>query len=131
MENNYFLAVCKDHPNAPDGFCYTVYFVNNTANEIESLSYETYGFVTFDDEFIKTSTHQKELGKVSPFSSIEIEKDDEGSFDFVINFEFKLKLIDRETENLSFTIGKYMSGGKEVSEPLPILEKVGYMFDTR
>jgi hypothetical protein len=28
MNFSQFLAVCKDRPNDPDGFFYTVYFVN-------------------------------------------------------------------------------------------------------
>lgn len=128
MEESHFLAVCKDRPDDPDGFIYTVYFVNNTDEVIKNLNYLTGGFATIDDEIVQTSLFEKELGKVEPFSFVEIETDDEGSFDFVINFEFKIELQNDIVKNKNFTIGKYLRGGKKPFEPLPILNKYGYAF---
>lgn len=53
MDESFFIAVCKDRPDDPDGFWYTVYFINNTVHNIEVLSYETGGFVTIDDELVR------------------------------------------------------------------------------
>lgn len=55
MKQSYFLAVCKDRPNDPEGFIYPVYFVNNTEEVIKNLNYITGGFATFDDEIVQTS----------------------------------------------------------------------------
>lgn len=129
MSLSHFLAVCKDQPNDPDGFFYTVYFVNNTDQEIEQLSYATGGFATFDDEVVQTSIHEKSLGKVPAFSAVKVEEDDEGAFDFTIQFDFALKLANGETEQKQFHIGKYLRGGRKPLEPLPVLNKPGYAFN--
>src|SRR3954449_8091947 len=113
MEESFFLAVCKDRPNDPDGLWYTVYFVNNSNHYIENLNYETGGFVTLDDDLVQTSTIKKELGKVPARTAVEIETDEEGSFDFVIYFTFNCKMENGNSERKSFTIGKYLSGGKK------------------
>ncbi|MEQ6378243.1 hypothetical protein RZN22_18580 [Bacillaceae bacterium S4-13-58] len=131
MSESQFLAVCKDRPSDPNGFFYTVYFVNNTNQEIENVTYETGGFATFDDELVQTSIHKKDLGKVSPYSAVEIETDDEGSFDFSIHFDFQLKLNNGEIETQHFQIGKYLSGGIKPFSPLLILKKHGYAFRNR
>ncbi|ESU31943.1 hypothetical protein G3A_14100 [Bacillus sp. 17376] len=131
MNLSQFLAVCKDRPNDPDGFFYTVYFVNNTEQEIENLSYATGGFATFDDEVVQTSIHEKSLGKVQPYSAVKVEEDDEGAFDFTIQFDFELKLHDGETEKKNFMIGKYLSGGTKPFELLPVLSKYGYAFKSK
>jgi hypothetical protein len=124
----HFLAVCKDRPNDPDGFIYTVYFVNNTNQEIENLSYATGGFATFDDEVVQTSSHEKSLGTVEPFSAVKVEEDDEGAFDFTIQFDFQLKLPNGEKVDKHFQIGKYLRGGTKPIELLPVLDKYGYVF---
>jgi hypothetical protein len=128
LNEQYFLAVCKDLPHDPNGFYYTVYFVNNSNQEIESLRSESVGFVTYDDELIQTSTCKKELGKVPAHSFVEIETDDEGAFDFVIQFDFHLTFSNEETKKKSITIGKYLRGGIRPINPLPVLEKRGYTF---
>jgi hypothetical protein len=128
MNLSQFLAVCKDRPNDPDGFFYTVYFVNNTEQEIENLSYATGGLATFDDEVVQTSIHEKSLGALGAFSAVKVEEDDEGAFDFTIQFDFELKLDGGETEKMKFMIGKYLSGGTKPFELLPVLSKYGYAF---
>jgi hypothetical protein len=124
---NYFLAICKDRPSDPDGFYYTVYFVNNSDYDIEELSYETGGFATFDEELVQTSTFSRVIGKVPTKSFVEVETDDEGSFDFVIHFTFLLKHNSQRVENKSFTVGKYFSGAVKPLSPLPTLNKPGYL----
>lgn len=124
---NYFLAICKDRPLDPDGFYYTVYFVNNTNSDIEELTYSTGGFATFDDEIVQTSTYSGSLGKVPAGSYVEVETDDEGSFDFVINFTFNLKNKSGKSDAIHFTIGKYLRGAVKPLSPLPILKKPGYL----
>lgn len=128
MNLSQFLAVCKDRPNDPDGFFYTVYFVNNTDQEIESLSYAKGGFATYDDEVVQTSVHEKSLGKVKPYSAVKVEEDDEGAFDFTIQFDFDMKLANGETEQKQFHIGKYLSGGRKPFELMPVINKYGYVF---
>jgi hypothetical protein len=128
MNLSQFLAVCKDRQNDPDGFFYTVYFVNNTEQEIENLSYATGGFATFDDGVVQTSIHEKSLGKVPAFSAVKVEEDDEGAFDFTIQFDFALKLANGETEQKQFHIGKYLRGGIKPFELLPVISKYGYVF---
>lgn len=128
MTNRYFLAVCQDRPTDPDGLVYTVYFVNQTDREIAKLSYETGGFVTFDDELIQTDIVKKSLGRVPPMSFVEVEKDDEGAFDFMIFFNFELHFEDGEVEKESITINKYLSGGRKPYDVLPVLDKPGYVF---
>lgn len=112
MNECYFLAVCKDRPNDPNGFWYTVYFVNNSDQNIEQLSYETGGFATLDEDLVQTSTVKKELGKVPAYTAIEVETDDEGAFDFVLHYTFDCSMQNGNFENKSFTIGKYLRGGK-------------------
>lgn len=131
MNQKYFLAVCKDRPNDFQGFYFTVYFVNNTDEEITNLSYETGGFATFDDELVQTEIHKKNLGRVEPNSAVIVETDDEGAFDFVINFSFHLELGDGKKEEQDFTIGKYLSGGKKPLDSLPVLDQFGYAFFAR
>lgn len=128
MNLSQFLAVCKDRPNDPDGFFYTVYFVNNTEQKIENLSYTTGGFATYDEEIVQTSVHEKSLGAVGAFSAVKVEEDDEGAFDFTIQFDFELRLHGGETERKQFHIGKYLRGGTKPFELLPVLKKYGYVF---
>jgi hypothetical protein len=125
---DYFLAICKDRVNDPDGFYYTVYFVNNSKVDIAELSYETGGFMTDDDEIIQTSRHSEVLGKVPAESYIEIEQDDEGSFDFIIDFTFTIKTDSRHSQEKTFIINKYLRGAVKPSIPLPILNKYGYLY---
>jgi hypothetical protein len=127
---DYFLAICKDRPNDPDGFYYTVYFVNNTNDEIDELAYETGGFMTDDDEVIQTSRHTRVLGKVPAQSFIEIEQDDEGSFDLVIDFTFRLKQGSKE-KDVTFILNKYLRGTVKPHNPLPVLNKYGYLIKSR
>ncbi|WP_061808751.1 hypothetical protein [Rossellomorea vietnamensis] len=131
MKENYFLAVCKDRPNDPERFYYTVYFVNNSSEEIKELSYETGGFATFDDELVQTSTHRQVLGALPAFSAMEVETDDEGAFDFDLNFNFKLEFLNGKCESCSFSIGKYLRGGEEPFEPLPVLGQMGHRYKSR
>lgn len=128
MNLSQFLAVCKDRPTDRDGFFYTVYFVNNTEQEIENLSYATGGFATYDDGVVQTSIHEKSLGSVGAFSALKVEEDDEGAFDFTIQFDFALNLANGETEQKRFQIGKYLRGGRKPFELLPVLNKYGYVF---
>lgn len=127
MEDKYFLAVCKDRLEDPEGFYYTVYFVNNSNEMIEKIKFETYGFASMDEELIETSHFRKELGNVAPFSAIEMEIDDEGSFDFTINFIFEMT-INNKVNNKQFTIGKYLRGNIDTTSPLPVLNKMGYAY---
>lgn len=128
---NYFLAVCKDRPNDPDGFYYTVYFVNNTDKVIVELSYETSGFMMEDDDVIQTSAYKAALGKVPGKSYIELETDDEGSFDFVIDFTFSLKDGTGQVKDKTFILNKYLSGASKPLDPLPILNKNGYLIQSK
>lgn len=128
---DYFLAVSKDRPNDPDGFYYTVYFVNNSETEIEELSYETGGFMTDDDTIIQTSRHSKVLGKVPAKSFIEVEQDDEGSFDFVIDFTFTIKTDSSKSTQKTFIINKYLRGAVKPLNPLPVLDKYGYLIKAK
>jgi hypothetical protein len=124
---DYFLAICKDRPNDPDGFYYTVYFVNHSTFDIEELSYETRGFMTDDDQVIQTSRYSKSLGKVPANSFIEVEQDDEGSFDFVIDFTFSIKLDSNKNLEKTFIVNKFLRGAVKPSNPLPVLNKYGYL----
>lgn len=128
MNLSQFLAVCKDRPNDPNGFIYTVYFVNNSEQEIENLSYTTGGFATYDDELVQTSVHEKSLGAVRAYSAVKVEEDDEGAFDFTIQFDFDVKLANGDTERKQFQIGKYLRGGRKPFELLPVINKFGYVF---
>ena len=107
MEDKYFLAVCKDRLGDPEGFYYTVYFVNNSIETLSKFNFETSGFASMDEELI--------------------EKDDEGSFDFTINFIFEMT-INNKVSKKRFTIGKYLRGNIESTIPLPILDKLGYAY---
>ncbi|MBU9714128.1 hypothetical protein [Evansella tamaricis] len=131
MDQPYFLAVCRDRPEDPHGFWYTVYFVNNTEDYIERLSYETGGFATFDDEVVQTSIHKRDLGKVPAFSFVEVEKDDEGAFDFTIAFTFSLELENGMRKSQDFMINKYLRGGTKPFERMPVLNKFGYTFRSK
>jgi hypothetical protein len=131
LKKSCFLAVCKDRPNDPDGFYYTVYFVNNSSEEIKELSYETGGFASFDDDLVQTSIHRQVLGALPAFSAMEIETDDEGAFDFELNFNFKLEFLNGKCENCSFSIGKYLRGGEKPFEPLPVLNQMGHRYKSR
>lgn len=121
--NSHFLAICKDRPDDPEGFVYTVYFVNDSASEISTLFYETVAFTTMDDEFVQTNTYKKDLGNVLPKSAIEIEQDDEESFEFSINFKFTLR-AGAFRKDMTFSIPKYMRGLNETGH-IPVLNKPG------
>ena len=126
-DTSQFIAICKDRPQDPDGFIYTVYFVNNSSAEISNLEYETYGYCTMDDELVTTNTHRAVLGPLAPFSAVEIEQDDEGSFDFVIIFTFKMT-INGTTSQKTVQIGKYLKNGVKPLSPIPVLNKYGKTF---
>ncbi|OLS33751.1 hypothetical protein [Bacillus sp. MRMR6] len=128
---DYFLAICKDRPNDPDGFYYTVYFINNTNTDIDELTYETGGFMTDDDEIIQTSRHSRVLGKLPAKSFREIEQDDEGSFDFVIDFTFTIKRGIKKIENKTFILNKYLRGAVKPQSPLPVINKYGYLIKSK
>jgi hypothetical protein len=91
------------------------------------LAYETGGFMTDDDEVIQTSRHSKELGKVPANSFIEIEQDDEGSFDFIIDFTFSIKRGSKKEEDKTFILNKYLRGAVKPHNPLPVINKYGYL----
>lgn len=123
-----YLAICKDKPNDPSGFIYTVYFVNQTDDKITDLGYKTCGYMTDDDDLIETSLFEKNLGGVPDNSFIEIENDDEGSFDFIIHFSFNIAYASSRKENKDFRIAKYLGNGTEKMN-IPILNKPGYVFE--
>ncbi|WP_458413043.1 hypothetical protein ACNQFZ_19930 [Schinkia sp. CFF1] len=84
-----------------------------------------------DDEIIQSSRHHDVLGKVPAKSFLEIEQDDEGSFDFVIDFTFTMKQGSGKTSKMTFIIRKYLSGAVKPLNPLPILNKYGYLIKPR
>lgn len=125
---NCFLAICKDSPHDPDGFYYTVYYVNASDTVIENLTFESDAYVSDDDDLIQTSKNRRLLGKVPRKGYVKVEEDDEGSFDYTINFNFKITYLSRKTEHKSFTVSKYIQNGKEYS-CLPVINKPGYMIE--
>ncbi len=126
-DQSLFLAICKDKPEDPDGFYYTVYLVNNSATTLTNVRMETYGYCTMDDELVTTSTYTENFGELAPFSALEIENDDDGTFDFVILFTFEYDLNGAAKKH-TFQIDKYMKGGVKPLSPLPVLNKFGQMF---
>jgi hypothetical protein len=123
---NCYLAVCKDRPNDPNRFFYTIYFVNVSDSEIEELHYETGAFLSDDDSLFQTSRHRRNLGKVPANGYVEVETDDEGAFDYEIDFSFKIQYSSGKKEKKIFTIGKYFRNANAL-ERLPVLNKAGYM----
>ncbi|MDQ0156531.1 hypothetical protein [Robertmurraya andreesenii] len=127
---NCFLAVCKDRPNDPKQFFYTIYFVNNTNLIIEEIFYETGAFMSEDDDLIETSRHKRNLGKIASNDFVEVETADEGTFDFEIDFSFKMKFSTGKVVNKAFSIGKYLRNATK-SDSIPVLLKAGYTIKER
>lgn len=125
MPDNYFLAICKDRPNDPDGFVYTMYFVNNTDALIDRIDLKTGGFSTVDDELVNLVPGEKEFTEIPAKSFIEIENDDEGSFEFIIWFRLQIT-TGGSVLDLAFDVPKYLRGLKKVNE-IPLLNKGGYV----
>jgi len=123
---DYFIALCKDRPSDPDGFVYTVYFVNNTDEAIDRLDIKTGAYATIDETLINLGPSKKTYEKLSPQTYLKIETIDEDAFDFVIWFQASL------TKNVSykildFYIPKYLLNAKKTTH-IPHLKKAGYVF---
>ena|SRR5690625_3756278 len=131
MENvenlKHFLCICKDRKNDPDGFCYTVFFVNQSKVEITNLQYETWGYMTDEGTLVETTHFNKYVGNVPANSFIAIENDDEDSFEFTIHFLFDITFAAGNTQKITFTIDKYLKNGVKFSH-IPILNKSGIVF---
>lgn len=122
-----FLAVCRDNMDNENQFYYTVYFVNNSNEDIKLLAYETWAYMTDGDDLIETNLFKESLGPLSAKEFIKIENDDEGSFDFVINFLFKITYATGVVDKKLFRIDKYLSNGVE-NMSIPLLNIPGHIF---
>jgi hypothetical protein len=78
-----------------------------------------------DDELFQTETYKKDLGNVLPRNAIEIEQDDEDTFEFEINFKFNVRQ-DHLNKDLTFSIPKYLRGLNETTM-IPVLNKLGWI----
>jgi hypothetical protein len=116
------LAICRDCPDDPEGFYYTVYFINQSPHSIHNLYYSASGFTSMDDEFVQTSTHHKLFGTVPPMSAITIENDSEYGFEYINNYHFSME-INGQSQRLIFSSPKYLRDLEEVN--VPILNKLG------
>ena len=81
-----FLALCHDREGEPEGFEWTLYFVNPGDAPIEALRIESRGRVMLDDELVQTSTSLKGWERVGPGEVVEVERDDDGEFDFAVTY---------------------------------------------
>ncbi|MBU9723861.1 MULTISPECIES: hypothetical protein [Bacillaceae] len=129
LSQPYFLAVCSERPDERFSFWYTVYFVNNTGKDIEKLSFQTGSLVTTNKEIIPSPRLKHVVGKVPQYSSIEIDLEEEDSFDSVFHLHFELEFQD-SIEEKSFMIGRNLSGGRKPFHELPVLNKIGYAFSS-
>jgi hypothetical protein len=116
------LAICHDQPDDPEGFYYTVYFVNPSPHPIENLRYSASGFTSMDDEFVQTNTSTKDFGTVQPLSAIPIETDSEYGFEYINTYHFTMEM-DGQMKRLVFSSPKYLRDLEEVN--VPVLNKLG------
>lgn len=118
----YYVAICEDLPEDPRGPFYTIYFVNDSDKPIDLLKLESGGFASWDDDIAYTSTTAKCFEAIPPKSSVEIERDDVGDFDFVIVFDAEIRL-GKERKRLRFWLNKGCAFDKKTH--IPVLGKDG------
>jgi tetratricopeptide (TPR) repeat protein len=120
----YYLAVCQDGDDPI--FCYSVYFLNDS-DETITVALETDAFVTTDDQVYQTPVARNKFKDITPGGHVVIENDDEGVFDFLIQFRIRVE-APSGNEALSFCIPKYLPAFHKAIH-IPLLNKEGWLIE--
>ena len=124
--NTFYVALVEDKSKEYMLPAYDVYFINNTDQRIKQIIYDTGGYASADDQLIQAIGRFKDLGDLDARSSMIIDREDEGSFDFTIWWRFKLIFDDEEEQTFEFCLPKYSVRASNVSYTmLPILNVQG------
>ncbi len=123
LASHLFLALCEDRPDDPEGFNWTLYFVNAGDEPIEDLVIKSFGLASDIDQLIETSWASKPLGTVSAGASVEVEQNDLGEFDFMVTFIVSGKLKGK-TVGGTITRRKYIIA-RDQTQWIPELGKNG------
>jgi len=125
-DSKYLMVLCKDKPEDPIDFGYTLYFVNNTEDSIESLKITPGSIMKdYDDEFEATQFQEESL-LLEPRSYKIINNIDEMDLPFNVCYDAYIRTKDTESRNI-FDIKQLNFLDMEV-ETAPILNKDGYIF---
>jgi len=119
----YFLAICDDEPDHPDGLTFSVYFVNNS---LKDLALVKLGFFEIQSGETATDGYESGLSEhewkdVKAGTFILIDKDNEIGFDYTGCFDIGIVDEDGTVCNFRFMRGR-MYLGKDI---VPIVNKKG------
>lgn len=125
-DNKYLMVLCKDKPEDPIDYGYTLYFINNTEESIESLKIRPEYIVRDYDDEIEVVEVQEESYLLEPRSYKIINNIDEMDLPFNVCYDAYIKTKNAEFRNI-FDI-KHLSVLEMEIETVPILNKDGYVF---
>lgn len=125
-KDKYLMVLCKDKPEDPIDFGYTLYFINNTEESIESLKIRPEAIMTDFDEELEVAQLVDESVKLEPQSYSVINNIDEMDLPFNICYDAYIRTKDSERRE-SFDIRQLNVIDMEMSS-VPILNKDGYVF---
>ncbi|WLD94429.1 hypothetical protein [Alkalihalobacillus sp. AL-G] len=124
-----FIAICKDRPNDPERFHYSVFVVNNTEKELNEVHVHSSAFLTEDGELITSTPCDKSYPVLEAKSFILLETLDEGALDITTNYQLSYDNGNGKRTIQYFTLPKYLRN-LEQRDYLPVLSKQGYLART-
>ena len=124
-DNKYLMVLCKDKPEDPIDFGYTLYFINNTEESIESLKIRPEAITADYDEEMEVAQITDENMYLEPQSYGIINNMDEMDIPFNVCYDAYIKSKDSEIIEI-FDIKQLDVVDLEIS-PVPILNRYGYI----
>jgi len=124
-DNKYLMVLCKDKPEDPIDFGYTLYFINNTEENIECLKIRPETIKADYDEETEVAQITDESMYLEPQSYSIINSMDEMDIPFNVCYDAYIKTKDSEIIEI-FDIKQLDVVDLEIS-PVPILNRYGYI----
>ncbi|TCP28974.1 hypothetical protein EV207_1137 [Scopulibacillus darangshiensis] len=122
---NMFLAICEDRPHDPEGYCYTVYFANNTNDIIDQMTIEMGGHMTDGARRHCIIPGKSIFSQIKDKSFIELEYEKEDCFDFQLYFHMTLVIKNQEITK-HFSINRYLLNIPRLDD-IPLIHQPGYV----
>lgn len=123
----FFLTVLDSKVYDPEGFRYSVCFVNQSNQPIQDMRYVTSGVINPYGKTSNVFSEERQIGELKAQHVVEIEQVHQNGFNEALQYDFYVRDVNEEI-HCRFSIPKNLQGAVHSINELPIVHQWGHVF---
>lgn len=123
----WFLTVLDSRVYDPEGYRYSVCFVNQSNKTIQDIRYVASGVINPYGKTSSVSSEEREIGDLKPHHVVEIEQIQQNGFKESLQYDFYVN-DENEEIHCRFSIPRNLQGTVHSINELPVVQQWGHVF---